>query len=42
MGTDVIFMWHNLATAGDFSGGFIDVRLQNNSGVPAARNIVFT
>ena len=41
-GTDIIFMWHNLATAGDFSGGFVDVRLQNNSGNPAARNIVFT
>lgn len=42
MGTDIIFHWGDLSTSGGFTNGFIDVRLQNNSGNPAARNIVFT
>jgi len=42
-GTDIIFFWgDSLSTGGSTSNGFIDVRLQNNSGNPAARNIVFT
>jgi len=40
-GTDIIFKWHNLSTSGNFDQ-FIDVRLQNNSGNPSARNIVFS
>ena len=40
-GTDVIFKWHNYSTSGAFTE-FMDVRLQNNSGNPAARHIVFT
>tara|TARA_A100001015_G_scaffold281265_1_gene344368 strand:- start:1660 stop:2742 length:1083 start_codon:yes stop_codon:yes gene_type:complete len=42
MGTDIILHWSDLSTSGGFTNGFIDVRLQNNSGNPAARNIVFT
>ena len=42
-GTDLIFFWgDDLSGSGSTSSGFIDVRLQNNSGNPAARNIVFT
>ena len=43
MGTDIIFFWgDNMSGSGSFSNGYIDVRLQNNSGTPAARHLVFT
>ena len=43
MGTDIIFFWgDDMSGSGSFANGFIDIRLQNNSNNPAARNIVFT
>ena len=41
-GTDFLFFWHNYSTAGDFSDGFMDIRLQQNSSTPASRFLIFS
>ena len=40
VGTDVVINWHNYDVTGNFNE-YIDIRLQNISNSPAARNMIF-